>query len=68
MQEFGNKVCMIGDGANDCKAIIQANVGISFSQNDASLSAPFSSLNQSISCVEKVFREGRVNIFTYFNF
>lgn len=53
---------MVGDGANDCAAIREADVGISFSQTDAAISAPFISKDPSISCVEKVLLEGRANI------
>lgn len=50
---------MIGDGANDCAAIKQGDIGISFAAADAALSAPFSSRGESISCVEKILLEGR---------
>ncbi len=35
LQQDGTKVAMIGDGANDCSAIKQADTGISFAQTDA---------------------------------
>lgn len=50
---------MVGDGANDCKAIQEANIGISFTASDAALTAPFCTTGQSIDCVEKVLLEGR---------
>ena len=53
---------MTGDGANDCSAIKEANIGLSFSQTEASLSAPFSSFKTSIDCVQKVICEGKSNI------
>ena len=34
---------MVGDGSNDSAAIREANLGISFSNSDASFAAPFSS-------------------------
>jgi len=36
---------MIGDGANDCEAIQQGEIGISFNLSDSAFSSPFSSTN-----------------------
>ncbi|EAR86811.2 E1-E2 ATPase family protein (macronuclear) [Tetrahymena thermophila SB210] len=59
LQNSGIKVGMIGDGANDCAAIKQGDIGISFACADAAFSAPFSSKSQSIKCVERILLEGR---------
>lgn len=56
------KVGMIGDGANDCEAIKQGDIGISFSSADAALSAPFSSKDESIKCVETILADGRATM------
>ena len=45
-----------GDGANDCGALTAADVGISLSEAEASVAAPFTSRNFDIACVPKVIR------------
>jgi P-type E1-E2 ATPase len=55
---------MIGDGANDCAAISQAHVGISFCTSDASYTAPFASQDTSINCLITILKEGRQNTIT----
>ena len=65
LQKLNYNVAMIGDGANDCSALKQADIGISFSEAEASFSAPFSSLDTSINCVEKVLLEGRATLLNY---
>jgi cation-transporting ATPase 13A3/4/5 len=53
------QIGMCGDGANDCAALKQADAGISLSEAEASIAAPFTSKVFDISCVEVLLREGR---------
>ncbi|KAK4203685.1 putative type V cation-transporting ATPase [Triangularia verruculosa] len=55
-----------GDGANDCGALKAADVGISLSEAEASVAAPFTSRVFDITCVPKVIREGRAALVTSF--
>lgn len=55
-----------GDGANDCGALKAADVGISLSEAEASVAAPFTSRVFDISCVPEVIREGRAALVTSF--
>ncbi|KAI9887777.1 MAG: hypothetical protein M1823_000418 [Watsoniomyces obsoletus] len=56
-----------GDGANDCSALKAADVGISLSEAEASVAAPFTSRVFDISCVPEVIREGRAALVTSFS-
>ncbi|KAL2266535.1 hypothetical protein VTJ83DRAFT_5887 [Remersonia thermophila] len=56
-----------GDGANDCGALKAADVGISLSEAEASVAAPFTSRIFDIRCVPKVIREGRASLVTSFS-
>jgi len=60
------QIGMCGDGANDCGALKQADAGISLSEAEASIAAPFTSKVQDISCVIDLLREGRAALTTTF--
>merc|ERR1719232_1458159 len=66
LQELGYYVAMCGDGANDCGALKAAHVGISLSEAEASVAAPFTSQVADITCVPAVIKEGRCALVTSF--
>jgi cation-transporting ATPase 13A2 len=67
LQSIGYCCGFCGDGANDCGALKVADVGISLSEAEASVAAPFTSRVFDISCVPEVIREGRAALVTSFS-
>ena len=66
LQGMGLYVGMIGDGANDSMALRAAHCGISLSQVEASVAAPFTSAKPTIECIPVVLAEGRGALATSF--
>jgi len=65
LQKYLKKeIGMCGDGANDCNALKTADIGVSLSEAEASIAAPFTSQIQDISCIPIVLREGRCALTT----
>ncbi|KAG0036369.1 hypothetical protein BGZ82_004307 [Podila clonocystis] len=67
LQRIGYCVGFCGDGANDCGALKAADVGISLSEAEASVAAPFTSRTNDIGCVVSVIKEGRAALVTSFS-
>ncbi|KAI3477588.1 hypothetical protein L1887_60628 [Cichorium endivia] len=66
LQALGYTVGMCGDGANDCGALKAADIGISLSEAEASVAAPFTSNRGDIGCVIDTIKEGRAALVTSF--
>ena len=64
LQKEGFQVLMCGDGANDCGALKAADVGVSLSQEEASIAAPFTSTNPDIQCIIEVLNQGKCALVT----
>ncbi|KAF1813110.1 hypothetical protein P152DRAFT_305734 [Eremomyces bilateralis CBS 781.70] len=67
LQTLDYTVGFCGDGANDCGALKAADVGVSLSEAEASVAAPFTSRVFDIRCVPEVIREGRAALVTSFS-
>ena len=66
LQSIGYCCGFCGDGANDCGALKGADVGVSLSEAEASVAAPFTSHVFDISCVPRLIKEGRAALVTSF--
>jgi cation-transporting ATPase 13A2 len=66
LQKLDYFVGFCGDGANDTGSLKASHIGISLSQAEASIAAPFTSLLPTISCVSTVIKEGRASLLTSF--
>ncbi|XP_027621931.1 probable cation-transporting ATPase 13A4 [Tupaia chinensis] len=67
-QKLDYFVGMCGDGANDCGHVRlkMAHVGISLSEQEASVASPFTSKTPNIECVPHLIKEGRAALVTSF--
>jgi len=63
---FEITVGMCGDGANDCAALKEANVGLSLSDAEASIAAPFTTKVFEIKTFIRLLSEGRCALVTSF--
>lgn len=67
LQSMHYAVGFCGDGANDVGALKSADVGVSLSEAEASVAAPFTSRSVDLACVLTVVREGRAALVTSFS-
>jgi len=66
LQSLGLYVGMCGDGANDCAALKASHVGVSLSESDASIAAPFTCKTPNIECIPTLLSAGRASLVTSF--
>lgn len=62
LQEQDHICAMVGDGANDCAALRNANCGLSLSSEESAVAAPFSTSHTNISVYKYLICEGKATI------
>jgi len=67
LQSLGIYTGMCGDGANDSNALKAAHAGVSLSESEASIAAPFTYARPNISCIPMLLSEGRSSLVTAFS-
>jgi cation-transporting ATPase 13A3/4/5 len=67
LQAMSYCVSFCGDGANDCGALKAADVGLSLSEAEASVAAPFTSTSHDVNCIIDLIKEGRAALVTSFS-
>ncbi|KAI9219212.1 hypothetical protein BC828DRAFT_386679 [Blastocladiella britannica] len=67
LQDLGHVAAFVGDGANDGSALKASDCGLSLSEAEASIAAPFTSRSHDISCIVSLIKEGRAAITTSFS-
>lgn len=67
LQDMEYCVAFCGDGANDCGALKAADIGLSLSESEASVAAPFTSSHPEVTCVVDLIKEGRAALVTSFS-
>ena len=55
-------VAFVGDGANDCKALNHADIGLSIGNNEASMASPFITSDEGIQKLSDILELGRFTI------
>lgn len=60
-------VAFVGDGANDCKALNRADIGLSIGNSDASMASPFVTESQDLHKIIDLLELGRYTIANFFD-
>ena len=59
LQDLGKTVAMVGDDANDCGALKQANVGVSLAISQASIAAHYTATDSTVHSIIDIIKFSR---------